>query len=264
MVLDAAPTSLELTSPVTAMKLGASRLGLATVTRTRRDARSFDGPEERTDDVLHLSDEAADVLPIEASSTLRGKRSSLESEATEVHIVASEATSLLDLSALPDDPPGDDGEATVRPGARATAPTHARRGTYLPVAGPDVRPSSPEVKGRVRASTAPIEFDGVASPSAVESTYYTQRPVIRPSTIPPPSRPSVLPSSLPPPSPAEVARAFADIPTDPGLAPPTAPVHAPLAPREDEALEAGIPWWVPALGVAVIVTLAVAVFSSLR
>lgn len=267
MAVDAAATNPELTSPVTALKLGASRLGLATVTRVRDAARSFDGPEERTEDVLHLAAEPPDVMPIEASSTLRGKRSLLEPEATMVTLLPSEATSLLDVSALANDPPEVDEEAvqTGRPARAADAP-HARRGTYLPVAGPDLRAPTPEVKGRPRASTAPLAFEGQGGPSAVESTLDTQRPSPRPSTLPPP-RASVAPlpsRSLPPPSPAEIAQAFVDVPTDPGIAAPVAPART-LAPAVEEApSDEGIPWWVPALGVAVLVTLAVVVFTSLR
>lgn len=264
--LDDAATHPELTSPVTALKLGASRLGLATVTRVRDPARSFDGPEERTDDVLHLPAEAPEVQPIEASSTLRGKRSLLEPEATMVTLAPSELTSMLDVSALADDPPAVDDEAvqTGRPSRAADAP-HARRGTYLPVAGPDVRAPSPEPKGRARASTAPLAFEGPAAPSGVESTLDTQRPSPRPSTLAPRSSVAPLPGpSLPPSSPAEIAQAFVDIPTDPGVVAPATRSRTSEPVTEEAPAEDGVPWWVPALGVAVLVTLAVVVSTSLR
>jgi len=266
LALDAAATNPELTSPVTALKLGASRLGLATVTRVRDAARSFDGPEERTEDVLHLPAEAPDVMPIEASSTLRGKRSPLDPEATAVNLLPSELTSLLDVSALANDPPVVDEEAvqTGRP-VRVADASHRRKGTYLPVAGPDLRAPTPEVKGRARSSTAPLAFESPAALSAVESTLDTQRPAPRPSTLPPPrSAIAPLPSQSPPPSPTELAQAFVDIPTDPGLAPPAAPLRTPAPVAQEAPAEEGVPWWVPALGLAVLATLAVVAFTSLR
>ena len=67
-----------------------------------------------------------------------------------------------------------------------------------------------------------------------------------------------------PPSPAEIAQAFVDIPTDPGVAAPAAPARTPAPVAQEDPAAEGVPWWVPALGLAVLVTLAVVVFTSLR
>jgi len=252
--VDLANTEPSLASPAPAMKLGASRLGLATVTRARDDdARSFGGPAERTEAVSALAAAAPDVQPLEALATLRARRSLLDAEPTEVHAIAPESmevhpiapepTSLLDVSALPAD-------ALDRPAEPARK---GRRGTYLPVGGPDAAPEAvasaappaPAEVARARVSTAPVELDQLSATPAVDATLDTQRPAVRPS--------------LPSPSPAPPL----DSPTDPSIALPP-PVVAPPAPAEAPPDDARVPWWIPALAAAALVTLVVAAVSALQ
>jgi hypothetical protein len=234
-------TERSLSVSVTSLKLGASRLGLATVTRGEQPSRSFDGPVETTREVQTLSPSSEAITPIEAGATLRPQRSLLVLEHTAVDRVHADMTSSLDVLGLAA------AEATETP--PSSEPTHAhaagaRSSTLLSLGNHTAH----EARGRARVSTAPLEF---AEPATL---LIGERPLdtLRPSPTPTPSR-------------EVTAAAFVEVTTTPGaVAPPVA------APRDVQSItlppvapvSTGIPWWIPALGVAVVVALLVVAIAA--